>query len=90
MADGKECGKTNFHGLRDLNPMSDITAAAAATERVSPRSLARSAVGFGRSPENSVGVGRRCGWAKAGGAAGVLSSSETTSWKWLRISIPGD
>ena len=47
MADGKECGKTNFHGLRDLNPMSDITAAA-----VGPLL----AVGFGRSTENSVGV----------------------------------
>ena len=37
MADGKECGKTNFHGLRDLNPMSDITAESALAR--SPRDL---------------------------------------------------
>ena len=39
MADGKECGKTNFHGLRDLNPMSDITAAATDGESPLTRTL---------------------------------------------------
>ena len=62
MADGKECGKTNFHGLRDLNPMSDITAASERT-----RSLA---AGSGRSltrpPENSVGVAAAADGRKRG------------------------
>ena len=63
LADGKECGKTNFHGLRDLNPMSDITAAVA-RGRALPRSLA---VGFGRSPENSIGVARQPQMGESGG-----------------------
>ena len=60
MADGKECGKTNFHGLRDLNPMSDITAAGAVAR--SPRDLSA------RPPAGKIC--RCCGcrrWAKAGG-----------------------
>ena len=80
LADGKECGKTNFHGLRDLNPMSDITAAAEgepslASSPARARARSRSlAVGFGRSPENSVGVAAAADGRKRGARPSLLPS----------------